>query len=120
MKWWAASTLTQAKFLQVSTVLVIDTQEMLLHNPLAVQHEGKSIETKGLIDCGAKGNFVDKDFITKNRVPTFQLKESIKAKNMDGSLNRKGEITHVIWLPTEIGGAREMIQFYRRVQTCPT
>ena len=74
-----------------------------------MQSEGKTIKTKELIDCGAEGNFMDRDFIAKNRIPTFALKESIKARNMDGTLNRKEEIMHVTWLLTKIGEARETL-----------
>ena len=105
--------LAKAEVLQVFTVLLADSQEMSSHILLSMQAEkGKIIETKGLIDCGAKGNFVDRDFVAKNRISTFTLKNLIKVKNIDGTLNQKGEITHMIWLFTEIGGAKKTIWFY--------
>ena len=71
MKQQATLTSTQAKFLQVFTVLVTNIQEMSLHVPLSIQCKGKNIEMKGLINCGAERNFVDKDFATRNRIPIF-------------------------------------------------
>ena len=63
-----------------------------------VQTDEKIVETKELIDCGAERNFLDKDFMLANQIPTFSLKKSIKAKNINKSINRKGEIMHAIWL----------------------
>ena len=77
----------KAKFLQVSSVLVANTHEISFRIALSVQANDKTIKTKGLINCGAEGNFLDKDFIFAYRIPTFSFKESIKAKNVNGSIN---------------------------------
>src|SRR6516164_3080498 len=74
--------------------------------------EEQIIETKGLIDCRAEENFLDKDFVLTNQIPTFPLKESIKAKNIDGSINQKGEIMNATWLSVTIAGVTERIRFY--------
>jgi hypothetical protein len=79
---------------------------------LSIQTEEQSIETKGLIDCGAEENFLDKDFVSEHRILTFPLKELIKAKNIDGSINRKGEIINATWLFIKIAGVTERIRFY--------
>ena len=112
MKRWVALTSTKASYLNVSSVLVADTKEMSFRIALSIQTEEQSIETKGLIDCGAEGNFLDKDFVSEHRIPTFPLKESIKAKNIDGSINQKGEIMNATWLSVMIAGVTERIRFY--------
>ena len=57
---------TKAGYLNVSSVLVADTREMSFRIALSIQTEEQSVETKGLIDCGAEGNFLDKDFVSEH------------------------------------------------------
>ena len=79
---------------------------------LSVQNNEKTIKMKGLIDCGAEGNFLNKNFVLTNQILTFPLKELIKAKNVDGSINRKGKIMNATWLSVTIAGVTEWIRFY--------
>ena len=105
-------TSAKAEFLQVSSVLLANIWEMSFWISLSVQTEEKIIEMKELIDCRAKGNFFDQDFILVNQIPTFPLKEPIKAKNIDGTINQKGEIMNATWLPVMIAEVEEQIHFY--------
>ena len=106
------SMLAKAKYLNVSSVLIVDIWEMSFRIALSIQTNEKTIETKGLIDYGAEGNFLNKDFVLTNRILTFLLKESIKAKNVDGSINWKGEIMNATWLSVTIAGVAKQIRFY--------
>ena len=62
----------------------------------------KIAETNALIDCGAEGLFVDKRIVKQRRA--YKLKEPIPVRNVDGSFNEGGEITHKILLPYIIEG----------------
>jgi hypothetical protein len=46
LTWQAISTLAQADILQVSTVLLANTQEMSFHIPLSMQKDEKIIKIK--------------------------------------------------------------------------
>jgi hypothetical protein len=104
LKWQVALMSTPADYLCISSVLLADTHEMSIHVPLSARvTEKKTVEMKGLIDCRAEGNFIDKDFAEKNGVPLFPLNKPVKAKNMDRTLNKKGMITHGTWLQIRLG-----------------
>ena len=52
--------------------------------------DGRVVETKALIDSGAGGLFIDKDFIKKLRAP---LTKPIPVINVNGTSNKNGIIT---------------------------
>ena len=62
----------------------------------------KKVGTKALIDCGAQGDFIDKTFAEENGFPLLPLPRPIKAKNVDGTLNKKGTITHYTWVNAKL------------------
>ena len=44
--------------------------------PILLETEdGKKVETQALIDCGAGGTFIDKDFAYQNGFPTEHLNQ---------------------------------------------
>ena len=103
---------TPAGYLCVSSVLLADTHEMSIRVPLFARvTEKKTVETKGLINCRAEGNFIDKDFTKENEIPLFPLDKPVKAKNIDRTLNKKGMITHGTWLQVRLGNREEKIHF---------
>jgi len=61
--------------------------------PILLETEdGKKVETQALIDCGAGGIFIDKDFAYQNGFTTEHLNRPIRVFNVDGTPNTKGTI----------------------------
>ena len=64
----------------------------------------KIIKTTTIINCGATKNFIDCDLLALMKFPYQHLKWPIKAYNMDGITNSKGNIGWkadvLIWFPT--------------------
>jgi Retroviral aspartyl protease len=51
--------------------------------------------TKALLDCGATGLFMGKDFTEREQIETKKLSVPIPVRNVDGTLNEAGPITEV-------------------------
>ena len=49
-----------------------------------------------LIDCGATGEFIDRDYVKANRLRTRLLSKPIPVFNIDGSPNEAGSISEVV------------------------
>ena len=61
--------------------------------PILLETEdGKKVETKALIDCGAGGTFIDKEFACQNGFTMEHLHQPIQVFNVDGMPNTKGTI----------------------------
>jgi hypothetical protein len=56
--------------------------------------ETKSV--KALLDCGADGLFIDRDYIRKNQLTTQALTRPIPVYNVDGTANEAGSIHEVV------------------------
>src|SRR6266568_5067292 len=54
------------------------------------------ISGKALLDCGATGSFMDKEFAAKHGFVLWELEFPIKVQNVDGTWNKNGEITHEV------------------------
>src|SRR5260370_25169096 len=54
-------------------------------------HTVKNHKVNTLVDCGAKGMFIDESIVHKWR--REKLKKLIKVRNVDGTANINGEIT---------------------------
>jgi len=57
-------------------------------------HEGVSV--KALLDSGATGMFADKKFVEKNGFKLEKLKRPVRIRNVDGTGNSGGLVTHEI------------------------
>ena len=68
----------------------------------------QTIET--LIDCGTGGLFIDQNFARKFKVKN--LKQPIKAFNVDGTKNKKGTVKSYVDLEFWIGHKKFKEQFY--------
>ena len=51
-----------------------------------------------LLDTGAGGNFMNKSYTKWNKLLLYPLDTPITPRNIDGSLNQEGEITHYTWV----------------------
>src|SRR5215813_8420998 len=64
-----------------------------------------------LLDCGASGLFIDKDYVNRNNIPTRKLQQPIPVLNVDGTPNEAGKITHVVSLILRYNGHSERAIF---------
>ena len=54
------------------------------------------LTVQALIDSGATGTFIDKDFVHERGINTRTLSQPIAVFNVDGSANEAGEISEVV------------------------
>jgi hypothetical protein len=74
--------------LSVSSVLVADMDNKSMCLPITLETENeKKVKTQALIDCGAGGTFIDKDFAYQNGFTMKHLDRSIWVFNVDGTPN---------------------------------
>jgi hypothetical protein len=82
--------------LSVCSVLLATMNKQSMH--LLIQVAGsdrrKVIETEALLNSGAGGTFMNQDFAERNGLELLPLEWPILAKNVDGTLNKKGMISH--------------------------
>ena len=62
------------------------------------QRNEKTIETQTLIDSGAGGDFLHQEFANKHEINLLPLDTPIIPRNVDGTLNIGGKITHYIYV----------------------
>jgi len=63
----------------------------------------KIVETNALIDCGAGGKFISKNFVKDRNIPQTPLRKPLPVYNVDRTLNKEGSITHYTKLDLKIG-----------------
>ena len=63
----------------------------------------KIIDAPVLLDCGAEGNFMSSRYAEKHSVHLYPLTHPIIPRNVDGSINQAGKITHFTHVRTKIG-----------------
>jgi len=51
---------------------------------------------EALLDCGATGSFIDRDFVHSKGINTWTLSHNIPVFNVDGSPNKAGQISEVV------------------------
>ena len=71
--------------------------------------ETKSMKT--LLDCGADGLFIDRDYVRKNQLTTRALTHPIPVYNVDGTANEAGSICEVIDVVLQYRDYAERAQF---------
>ena len=70
--------------------------------------ENKNVETLGLIDSGAGGKFINKNYIRNAGFKIQTLERPIIARNVDGTENKKGKITSFVDLELTINEKKMM------------
>ena len=75
-----------------------------------ISHGLKIAETNALVDCGAEGRFVDESVV--NMKEAKKLRHPLKCKNVDGTINKKGRITHQIMIAYDIEGIKMKDLFF--------
>ena len=79
---------------QVNHVFTALPNERTLHIPVKISVNNQIIETTAIIDCGTTGSFIDPELIALAKFPLKKLDRQVKAYNVDGATNSKGNI---IW-----------------------
>jgi hypothetical protein len=69
-------------------------------------------EEVALIDSGATENFIDQETVKKLKLGSKKLSEPIRLRNIDGTYNQSGSVTHFIDLLVNRGGRKITQQFY--------
>ena len=74
--------------------------------PISIENaeRNENVETLGLIDSGAGGEFIDQNYVKNAGFKTQLLDEPIMARNVDGTENKKGKITSFVNLKLTING----------------
>jgi hypothetical protein len=83
-----------------------------MHIPIILRAETKPVETKALLDSGANGQLMDRTFAIKHNFKMTPLVFPRNVYNADGTLNRAGQITHVIFTTTQIGQRSRGHRYY--------
>ena len=71
---------------------VADPNSLYLLTTLLHNEKDEAIKTKTLVDSGAGGIFIDQNFAWTHNLRQTELKQPIKALNMDGTKNKQGTI----------------------------
>ena len=72
----------------------------------------ENVETLGLIDSGAGGEFIDQNYAKKQNLNLNELDKPITAYNVDGTLNKKGTIKYYVDLDLNIYGRKHLTRLY--------
>src|ERR1700677_914607 len=71
-----------------------------------------SINIDSLLDCGASGLFINKQFVELNDITTRKLPRPIPIYNVDGTLNKGGTIKEAVNLIVSYGNHKECATFW--------
>ena len=72
-------------------------------------HEGMIVDA--LLDSGATGLFMNKEFVERNRFKMEKLERPVKVINMDGTHNKGGDITHEVTCNVYYKGHKKRARF---------
>src|SRR6202789_3190152 len=92
--------------LRISSVITTDSRMRPMHVSIPIVLKtirgNETVETKVLLDTGAEGLFMDKNYAKEHDVVLQKLPNPITPSNVDGTLNHAGEITHFTWIQAKI------------------
>ena len=90
--------------LDIFSVNLATIESNSLSIPISIKctEENQTVETLGLIDSGAGGMFIDQNYAKKIGLKTQALKKPITARNVDGTENKLGKMTHFVNLDLTI------------------
>src|ERR1700678_3298863 len=92
--------------LRISSMITTDSRMRPMHVSIPIVLKtirgNETVETKVLLDTGAEGLFMDKNYAEKHDVVLQKLMNPITPSNVDGTLNHAGEITHFTWIQAKI------------------
>ena len=90
--------------LDIHSVTVGTIARNTLCVPLSTVTNAKTVKTQALIDCGAGGMFIDQNFAQNFEI--FPLNELITARNVNGTINKKGTIKSYVELKFKINSRK--------------
>ena len=79
-------------FSQIHHVLTALFNERTLWIPIRISVNNQIINTTAIIDYSTTGNFIDPKLIALTKFPLQRLERPVKAYNVDGTTNSKGNI----------------------------
>ena len=77
---------------KVNHVLIALPNERTICIPIRLSVGNQIVKTTTIVDCGATGNFIDLELISLAEFPLQHLQKPVKAYNVDGTTNSKGNI----------------------------
>ena len=78
--------------------------------PVTIKNEYRNVETLALIDSGARGQFIHRDYVKQLGLSTRPLEKTITARNVDRTINKTGTINAYVDLMMEIDGKTMNVQ----------
>src|ERR1700678_269311 len=92
--------------LTISSMIMTDSgmRSMHISIPIVIKtiRGNETIKTKVLLDTGAEGLFMDKNYTEEHDIILRKLPNPIIPKNIDGTLNHAEQITHFTWIQAKI------------------
>src|SRR5271168_839052 len=91
--------------LEIHSVTLGIVERNTLFIPITIRDlSGKTVETPALVDSGAGGKFIDKNFARNSKMDIYNLERPMKALNVDGTENKRGTIKQYVDLTFTING----------------
>jgi hypothetical protein len=83
-----------------------------LELPISIHSTKGTAEESALVDSGAMENFMDRRLVERMKLGTQRLDQPIKLRNIDGTFNTTGQITHFLDLLVTRGNRKVKQRFY--------
>ena len=86
------------RLLKLLSISALDAQgtSLLLPVEIGTMDTSELYSVKALLDCGATGSFIDRDFVCSKGMNTQILSWNISVFNVNGSPNEAGQITEAV------------------------
>jgi hypothetical protein len=98
--------------ISVSSVLIADMRPQSMLLPVFALVDEEIVETQALLDSGAGGEFMDHSFAQRHNLPLYKLPRKIITRNVDGTKNSQGKVTHETFLDLTVNGEQKKTRFY--------
>jgi hypothetical protein len=92
----------------INSVTVLEITRQTIKIPVTLHCDLETTEM-ALIDSGAGRNFIDTETITKLQLARIELRKPIIVRNVDGTRNNNGCITHRVLLDATIAEKRQTL-----------
>ena len=97
------STIDSPHYVDFHWTVTCDAEKYTMLCPVKlVMERGSTIDIKAMVDCSAEGDFIDRTYTAIMGIKKQALDKPITVRNVDGSLNHAGTITHYVNITLEI------------------
>ena len=98
MQFHQRSLVPQKRLPKLFSISALDTRgtSLLLPVEIGTTNTSELHSVKALLDCGATGSFINRDFICSKGMNTQTLSCNIPVFNVNGSPNKAGQISEVV------------------------